>query len=177
MPTTMPSTIRPGISVSGFAGRGRVRHLGLVQRQFKIVLFFLKPGLLGLKVQQPLPVGDRNLIVIRVDFAERQEAMPVAAILDEGRLQTRFHPHDLGEVYIAFELAFRRRLDIKVFEAIPVQNHDAGFFRVRGIDQHTLGHQEQNSGAPAVATPAPRFPDQTTGPWAAGFRAICDWRG
>ena len=42
-------------------------------------------------------------------------------------------------------------LDVKVFEAIPVQHHDAGFFRVRGIDQHTLGHQGLNSGAPPVA--------------------------
>src|SRR5882672_12855265 len=34
---------------------------------------------------QRLPVGDRNLIIIRMDFAEGQKAVTVAAIFDEGR--------------------------------------------------------------------------------------------
>jgi hypothetical protein len=39
------------------------------------------------RLDQCLPVGDRNLIIIGVDFAEGQEAVAVAAIFDEGRLQ------------------------------------------------------------------------------------------
>jgi hypothetical protein len=35
------------------------------------------------RLDQRLPVGDRNLIIIGVDFAEGQEAVAVAAILDE----------------------------------------------------------------------------------------------
>ena len=42
-------------------------------------------ALIGL--DQGLTVGDRNLIIIWMDFAEGQEAVAVAAILDEGRLQ------------------------------------------------------------------------------------------
>src|SRR5271155_2865350 len=40
-------------------------------------------------VDQRLPVGDRDLVVIRVDFAEGQEAVPIAAVVDEGGLQRR----------------------------------------------------------------------------------------
>ena len=37
--------------------------------------------------EQRFPVGDRNLIVIGVDFAKRQKAVPVSAILDKRSLQ------------------------------------------------------------------------------------------
>ena len=83
--------------------------------------------------------------------------MAVAAIFHESGLEAGFHPHDLGEVDVAFQLALRRCLNVKIFEAISVQHHDAGFFRVRGVDQHTLGHQGLNSGAPAVAAWDSRF--------------------
>jgi hypothetical protein len=49
--------------------------------------------LLGLAVgalfglDQGLTVGDRNLIIVGMDFAEGEEAVAVAAIFDEGRLQ------------------------------------------------------------------------------------------
>jgi hypothetical protein len=36
---------------------------------------------------QRLPVGDRNLVIVGMDFAEGKEAVPVAAIFDEGGLQ------------------------------------------------------------------------------------------
>ena len=45
---------------------------------------------------QRLPVGDRDLIVIRVDFVERQETVAVAAVVDERRLQRGFDAGDLG---------------------------------------------------------------------------------
>jgi len=50
---------------------------------------------------QRLAVGDRNLVIVGVDFAEGQEAVAIAAIFDEGGLQRRFHAGDLGEVDIA----------------------------------------------------------------------------
>jgi hypothetical protein len=39
------------------------------------------------RLDQRLPVGDRNLIIVGVDFAEGEKTVTVAAILDEGRLQ------------------------------------------------------------------------------------------
>lgn len=55
-------------------------------------------------LDQGLTIGNRNLVIIRMDFAERQKAMPVAAIFDEGSLQRRFDPRDLGEIDIAAQL-------------------------------------------------------------------------
>jgi hypothetical protein len=39
------------------------------------------------RLDQRLAIGDRNLIIVRMDFAEGQKAVPVATVLDEGRLQ------------------------------------------------------------------------------------------
>ena len=40
-----------------------------------------------LLAQQGLTVGHRNLVIVGMDFREGQEAMAVAAIFHEGRLQ------------------------------------------------------------------------------------------
>ena len=55
-------------------------------------------------VDQRLPVGDRNLIIIGMNFAEGQEAVAVAAVIDEGGLQRRLDPRDLGQVDVAAKL-------------------------------------------------------------------------
>jgi hypothetical protein len=89
---------------------------------------------------QGLTVGDRNLIIVRMDFAEGQEAMAVAAIFDEGRLQGRLHARDLGEVDIAAQLFALGSLEIKLFDAIAADHNDPGLFRVGGVDQHFVGH-------------------------------------
>lgn len=39
------------------------------------------------RLDQRLTVGDRNLVIIGMDFAEGEEAVAVAAIFDEGGLQ------------------------------------------------------------------------------------------
>ena len=41
-------------------------------------------ALVGL--DQGLTVGDRDLVIVGMDFAEGEEAVAVAAIFDEGRL-------------------------------------------------------------------------------------------
>jgi hypothetical protein len=51
--------------------------------------------------QQRLTVGDGDLIVVGMDFAEGQEAVPVAAVVDEGRLQRRLYTGYLGKIDIA----------------------------------------------------------------------------
>ena len=52
-------------------------------------------------VDQSLPVGDRDLVVIRMDFAERQEPVAIAAVIDEGRLQRRLDARHLRQIDIA----------------------------------------------------------------------------
>src|SRR5882672_4130011 len=91
-------------------------------------------------LDQRLTVGDRDLIVVRVDFAERQEAVAVAAIFDERRLQRRFYARDLGEINIAAELLALGGLEIKFFDAVAADHNDPGLFRVGGVDQHLVGH-------------------------------------
>jgi hypothetical protein len=89
---------------------------------------------------QRLPVGDRDLIVIRMDFAEGEEAVAVAAIFDEGGLQRRLYARDLGEIDIAAQLLALGGLEVKLFDAIAADHNDPGLFRVGGVDQHFVGH-------------------------------------
>jgi hypothetical protein len=106
------------------------------------VLAFLLGLAMGLflGLDQRLPVGDRNLIVIGMDFAEGEEAVAVAAIFDEGGLERGFDPCDLGEVDIPAQLLALRGLEIKLFDAIAADHDDPGLLRVGGIDQHLVGH-------------------------------------
>jgi hypothetical protein len=89
---------------------------------------------------QRLTIGDRDLIIVGMDFAEGQEAMAVAAIFDEGRLQRRLYARDLGEIDVAAQLLALGGFKIKFFDAIAAHHNDPGLFRVGGIDQHFVGH-------------------------------------
>ena len=85
-------------------------------------------------------IGDRNLVIVGVDFRKGEEALSVPAIFHEGRLQRRLHARYLGKVDIAFEGPLGRGLEIKFLDFLSVENNHAGLFRVACIDQHTLGH-------------------------------------
>jgi len=50
-----------------------------------------------------------------VNLAEREEAVAVAAVLDECGLKAWLYPDNLGEVDVALELFLGRGLDVKVF--------------------------------------------------------------
>jgi hypothetical protein len=95
---------------------------------------------LFLGLDQCLPVGDRDLVVVGMDFAEGEEAVAVAAIFNESGLERGFDPCDLGEVDIPAQLLALRGLEIKLFDAIAADHDDPGLFRVGGIDQHLVGH-------------------------------------
>ena len=64
--------------------------------------------LLGLFVEQRLTVGDRDLIVVGVNFSKGEEAVAVAAVIHEGRLKRRLNARHLGEIDIAPELLLVR---------------------------------------------------------------------
>jgi len=70
---------------------------------------------LGLHVDQALPVGDGYLVVVGMDLVERQKAVAIAAVFDESGLQARFYPNHLGEVDVALELFLGGRLDVEIF--------------------------------------------------------------
>ena len=67
---------------------------------------------------QCLPVSDRNLVVVGMDFRERQKPVTVAAVIDEGRLQGRFNPRDLGEVDVTAKLLAVGAFEIEFFDAV-----------------------------------------------------------
>ena len=139
--------LRPllGVVDRPFVGRDplRPRH----RQRFRFLL--LLACSLGLQREQLLAVGDGDLVVVGVDFAEREEPVPPAAILDEGGLQARLYADDLGEIDIALELPLARGLDVVILNLVAVEKHHPRLFRVGGVDQDTFGHSKRISGGPA----------------------------
>ena len=66
------------------------------------VVFRLMAGIFLFLAQERLPVGDRDLVIVGMDFREGEETVAVAAVIDEGRLQRRFDARHLGEIDVAF---------------------------------------------------------------------------
>ena len=97
-------------------------------------------GMLGFFAEQRVAILFGDLIIIGVDFAEGQEAMAIAAVIDKRRLKRRFNPCYLGEIDIAFELLTLSRFEIKLFNPGSLDDGNPGFFPVPSVDQHTHGH-------------------------------------
>ena len=139
--------------------------------------FFVLLGLpLGLFVglEERLPVGDRDLVVVGVDLAEREKPVPVAAILDERGLQGRFDARDLGEIDVAAELAAARRFEIEFLDLVSARYDNAGLLLMGGVDEHLVGHIElSKKGSPVVPGRAHR---RDRSGWA-GTAVAARWRG
>ena len=88
--------------------------------------------------QQRLPVGDGDLIVVGMDFAEGQEAVAVAAVVDEGRLQRRLHARHLGEVDVAAQQLARGRFVVELLYPAVAEHHHPGFLGMGGVDEHSV---------------------------------------
>ena len=86
-----------------------------------------------------------------MDLAEREEAVAVAAILDEGRLQRGLDPRHLGKVDVALQLELGRGLEIEVGEVAVIEHNRPGLLRVGGVDQHAFDHGQET---PVAALPA-----------------------
>ena len=88
------------------------------------------------------------------DLLERQEAMPLLAVVDEARLQTRFDAGDHALVDVALAGLAPRRLDVDVDQLLTIDDRHPQLFRVRGIEQHSL-HIRPTPGAKGVAGARP----------------------
>ena len=99
---------------------------------------------LGARVlgEERLPVGDRNLVVVGMDFAEGEEAVPVPAIFDERRLKRRFDPRHLGEIDVPAKLSPRSGFEVEFLDLLAAHYHHPRLFRVGGIDKHLVCHDE-----------------------------------
>jgi hypothetical protein len=126
-PLAVPAPART--AMAGTAARGAVLR------------FFLRLAMGALiGFDQRLTIGDGDLIVIGMNFAEGEKAVAIASILDEGGLQRRFDPRDLRQIDIAAQLFALRGLEIKFFDAVAADHDDPGLLRVGGIDKHFVGH-------------------------------------
>lgn len=126
------------------AARIAMARTAAVRAVFGLFLSFAVRAFI--RLDQRLTVGYRNLVVVRMDFAESEKAVAVATVFDEGGLQRRFDARDLGEVDIAAELLALRSLEIKFFDAIAANHDNPGLFRVGRIDQHFVWHLEAHGG-------------------------------
>ena len=135
---TLDDVAADALAMTAAAGVAVARAAAAVGAVLALFLGFAMGLFLGL--DQRLPVGDRDLVVVGMDFAEGEEAVAVAAIFNEGGLERGFDPGDLGEVDIPAQLLALRGLEVKLFDAIAADHDDPGLFRVGGIDQHLVGH-------------------------------------
>jgi len=103
--------------------------------------FFLRLAMRALVgFDQRLTIGDRDLVIVGMDFAEGEKAVAIAAIFDESGLQRRFDAGDLRQINVAAQLFALGGLEIKFFDAIAADHNDPGLLRVGGIDKHLVGH-------------------------------------
>ena len=107
---------------------------------FLLLVLFQRFGVGGLFGQQRFAVRDGDLVIIGVDFRKGEEAVAIAAVIHECRLQRRLDARYLGEIDIAGKLPFVDGFKIEFLDLVSVHHHNAGFFRVGGIDKHFLGH-------------------------------------
>ncbi|WP_283806352.1 hypothetical protein [Bradyrhizobium sp. cf659] len=135
---TFDDVAADAFAMTAAAGIAVTRATAAVRAVLALFLGLAMGLFLGL--DQRLPVGNRDLVVVGMDFAEGEEAVAIAAIFDEGGLERGFDPCDLGEVDIPAQLLALRSLEIKLFDAIAADHDNPGLLRVGGIDQHLVGH-------------------------------------
>ena len=85
-----------------------------------------------------------------MDFVEGQEAVAVAAIFNESRLQRRFHPRHFRQVDVSLELFFGGRFEIEFFESVTTDDDDSSFLGMRRVDKHTRRHIFQSVHPPPM---------------------------
>jgi len=89
---------------------------------------------------QGLPVRDRDLIIVGVDFAKSQKPVAVAAVVDESGLQRGLYAGHFGEIDVAFQLPAAGRLEVEFLDAVAAHHHHPGLLRVGRVGEHFISH-------------------------------------
>src|SRR5690606_38751240 len=106
---------------------------------------FRGDGVRGVLLDQRLAIGDRYLVIVRMDLAEGEEPVAVAAIIDERRLKRRLDPGYLGEIDVAAELLSCSGLEIEFPNPVAAYDDHPGLLRMGGVDEHfVVGHLLQS---------------------------------
>ena len=110
----MPFFVMPVVVESDFAAFGAGVFLGFLGGAKRG--FFGR--VLGFFGQQCVTILLGDLVVVGVNFAERQEPVAVATEVDERGLERWFDPGYFGEVDIALDLLMISGLEIKFLDAV-----------------------------------------------------------
>ena len=73
-----------------------------------------------------------------MDFVEGEEAVAVAAVVDERGLQRRLDARHLGEIDVAAQQLAGGDFEVELLYAAVAEHHDPGLLRVRGVDEHLV---------------------------------------
>ena len=119
-------------------------HLGgnAVRDVWAVIIVVLDggSGLFGGFAQQGFTVFGRKLVVIGVDFAEGEETVAVAAILDKGGLERGLHPGHFGEIDVSAELFVAGCFEVEIVNLAVVDDGHPCFFGMGRVDQHKSAH-------------------------------------
>lgn len=84
-------------------------------------------------------VGDGLRVeVIAGDFLEGQKPVPVGAVIDECRFQSRFDAGDAAFIDVGFLLLSRGSFDIEVVKFLAIHEGHAQLFLLSCVDQHAF---------------------------------------
>ena len=103
---------------------------------------------------QGLTIRHGNLVVVRVDFGKSQEALPVAAVLDEGGLQRRLHARHLRKIDVPFQGPLAGGLEIEFIDALAIDYNHPRLLRVAESISIRLGIGFSVRPLPAADRPA-----------------------
>src|SRR3954452_15313503 len=95
--------------------------------------FFLFP-------KQSLTIGNRYLIVVRMNFGKGQKPVAIAAVVDESGLERGLDPRHLSEINVALKLLARGALEVELLDSRTANNHHPRLFRMGGVDEHFAAH-------------------------------------
>ncbi len=94
-----------------------------------------------------LPVGE----VLPGHLLEGQEAVPLGAVIDEGRLEARLDARDFSLVDAGFLLGLRRNLDVQIVQILAVDHGDPQLFGLGRVYQHSFHAKFTCQGTALVA--------------------------
>ena len=106
---------------------------------------------------QRFAVGDRDLIIVGMDFAECQKSMAIAAVIDEGGLQRRLNARHFRQIDIAPKLLALRGFKVEFFDAIAAQNDHPGLLGMGRVDEHFVRHWQISQGPACLLAPRCRY--------------------
>ena len=103
-----------------------------------IFFIFLGPCKSALFFDQRFAVGQRDLIIIGVNFGKGQKPVPIAAVIHKSRLKRGFNPRHFSQIDVSCNLAFVYCFKIEFFNTISVHHNNPCLLGMGGVDKHFL---------------------------------------